>query len=342
MSTTREIARPNVIFILADDMGYGDVSCLNAESLIKTTHIDKLASEGMRFTDAHASSSVCTPSRYGLLTGRYCWRTPLKRGVLWGYSAPLISSNRSTVASLLKREGYDTACFGKWHLGMTFPTHGGDPATGDDTGSNVDWCGAIHDGPSSHGFDSFFGISASLDMPPYVFIEDDRFVGIPDEIKSFLEPNRPGPATKEFKAVDVLPAITSRAVEYISDRAGSRAPFFLYLPLNAPHTPLVPTDEFRGRSGLNDYADFCLQVDATVGAITSALDQGGMTENTLVIFASDNGCSPMADLDFLHEHQHRPSYHFRGHKADIYEGGHRIPFIARYPSVMPAGASCGK
>jgi arylsulfatase A len=329
--------RPNIVYILADDMGYGDVGCLNPASQIQTTNINRLAVEGMTCTDVHACSSVCTPSRYGLLTGRYAWRTSMKEGVLWGYSSPLISTERMTAASLVKKHGYRTGCFGKWHLGMGFPTTDGQPARGDATGSNVDWGARIIDSPIDYGFDAYYGISASLDMPPYIYIENDHFVGTPTEIKAFLEPNRPGPAHKDFEAVDVLPTITKKAVEFIEDC--NNQPFFLYLPLNAPHTPLVPSPAFQGKSGLNSYGDFCLEVDWTVGQIMEALEQSGVAENTLFIFTSDNGCSPMADFDALQRNGHYPSYHFRGHKADIYEGGHRIPFVARWPEIIAPGTT---
>ncbi|MDP6053342.1 MAG: arylsulfatase [Candidatus Latescibacteria bacterium] len=337
MSVSNTSQRPNIVYILADDMGYGDVSCLNPDSQIRTANLDTLAAEGMTCTDVHACSSVCTPSRYGLLTGRYAWRTPMKQGVLWGYSTPLIAHERLTAASLVKRHGYRTACYGKWHLGMDFPTTDGQPAKGDETRSNVDWNGRIADSPLDHGFDHYYGISASLDMPPYVYIEDDRFVGTPTETKAFLEPNRPGLGHKDFEAVDVLPTITRKAVEFIED-CGDQ-PFFLYLPLNAPHTPLVPSPSFQGKSMLNPYADFCLEVDWTVGQVMRALEQTGVAERTLFIFTSDNGCSPMADFDVLQTRGHYPSYHFRGHKADIYEGGHRIPFVVRWPEVIAPGAT---
>jgi arylsulfatase A-like enzyme len=333
--------RPNLIYIFADDMGYGDVSCLNPESQIKTTHIDRLGDEGMRFRDAHASSAVCTPSRYSVLTGRYNWRSTLKKGVYWGYSQPLIEQGRMTVASLLKLHGYATACFGKWHLGMDMPTTDGEPAWGDETGAtNIDWGGTISNGPTAFGFDQYYGISASLDMPPYVFIEDDHFDGVGSEVKAFLEPNRPGPADPGFEAVDVLPVITRKSVEFVEEQAAAGTPFFAYVPLNAPHTPLSTAPEFSGSSGLNAYADFCLQVDATVGAITAAVERGGVAEDTIIVFTSDNGCSPMADFEFLHARGHRPSHHFRGHKADIYEGGHRIPLVLRWPAGVSPGAVC--
>jgi len=334
LSSAREAAasqdqKPNIVYILADDMGYGDVSALNPESKIATPNIDRLAHEGMIFTDAHAGSAVCTPTRYGILTGRYCWRSRLKRGVLFGFSPHLVETGRMTVASLLKASGYDTACIGKWHLGMDMPTTDGMEAAA----GNVDWQGVIRNGPTSNGFDYFFGISASLDMPPYIYIENDRFVGVCTTHKAW---HRRGPAHEDFEAVDVLPEISRKAVAYINVRS-SDVPFFLYLPLTSPHSPIVPTKEFQGESGLNAYGDFCVQTDAVVGEVLDALDASGLARNTLVIFTSDNGASPSARFKQLEAKGHDPSYVYRGHKADIFEGGHRIPYLLRWPGVVEAG-----
>jgi len=336
---------PNIVFILADDQGFGDVSALNPESKIPTPHIDRLADEGMTFSDAHSSSAVCTPTRYSVLTGRYHWRTRLQKGVLGGFSRPLIDSDRLTVAGLLREQGYYTACIGKWHLGMDWQLKGGGIADdegkfgrgGYDKAWDVDYTAPIQNGPVDVGFDHFFGISASLDMPPYVYIED-RLPTEPATVEKAF--HRPGPAAKGFEAVDVLPRITERTVEIIDERAASAkegSPFFLYFPLNAPHTPIVPTEEWQGESGVNDYADFTMQVDATVGAVLDALDRHDLAEDTLVIFTTDNGCSPAADIGELRDAGHEPSHIYRGHKADIYEGGHRVPFLARWPAKIEAG-----
>ncbi|MFG0260821.1 MAG: arylsulfatase [Novipirellula sp. JB048] len=333
---------PNLIFILADDQGVGDVSALNPEGKIATPHIDRIAREGMIFTDAHSSSSVCTPTRYSVLTGRYHWRTHLQRGVLGGFSPPLISPGRLTVASLLKRHGYATACIGKWHLGWDWPLKDGGTANdhGDFSGGfkggwDVDYSGPIQNGPCDLGFDFFFGISASLDMPPYVYLRDRTPIEPATVEKGF--PRR-GPAAAGFEAVDMLPRITGEAVRWIHDQAKSDRPFFLYFPLNAPHTPIVPRPQWKGKSGINAYGDFTMQVDATVGAILQAVDDTQIAENTLVIFTTDNGCSPAANLGELKAAGHEPSYIFRGHKADIYEGGHRVPFLARWPKRVEAGS----
>jgi len=333
--------RPNIVYILADDMGYGDVRCLNKDGKIATPNMDRLAAGGMIFTDAHSGSSVCSPTRYGILTGRYSWRTSLASGVLYGYSRHLIDPGRMTVASLLKAGGYHTAGLGKWHLGMDLPTTDGKDAAGD--GSNVDFTAAIANGPPAAGFDYYYGISASLDMPPYVYVHNDRFVAVPTTTRTYI---RKGLATKDFEAIDVLPTLTAKAVQYIDERAkaaaaGDDKPFFLYMPLSAPHTPIAPTKDFQGKSGLNDYGDFVMQVDHTVGQVMDALNRRGLADNTLVIVTSDNGCSPAANFKQLAEKGHNPSCVFRGHKADIFEGGHRIPFIARWPGHVKPGSACG-
>jgi arylsulfatase A-like enzyme len=335
--------RPNIIYILADDLGYGDVRCLNPDSKIATPNLDRLAAQGMSFTDAHSGSAVCTPTRYGILTGRYAWRTRLQSGVLNGYSRPLIAPDRLTVATLLKQHNYRAACVGKWHLGLDWESP--DPAALADTSDpraknpGVDYTRPIKNGPTTRGFDEFFGIGASLDMPPYIFIQGDRTVGVPTTEKTYI---RKGPAHQDFEAVDVLPTLTRKAIEVIDAQgvAKSNPPLFLYLPLTAPHTPIVPDATFDGRSGIGPYGDFVMQVDDAVGRVLAALDRNGLAGNTLVFVTSDNGCSPSADFKALAEHGHDPSYHFRGAKADIYEGGHRIPFFARWAGKIRAGASC--
>jgi len=327
--------RPNIVYILADDMGYGDLSCLNEDSRIRTVNLDELASRGMTFQDAHASSAVCTPSRYSILTGRYNWRSWLKEGVTFGFSKPVIEHGRMTVASLLKEQGYTTGCVGKWHLGWTWPKKG-------DHEEDVDYEQPIEDGPTTRGFDYFFGIAASLDIPPYVYVENDTPTAIPDRIvpagegKAFW---REGPIAPDFEHDGVLPHLTQKALEFINRNAGRPKPFFLYFPLSAPHTPMLPSPEFQGKSGTNEYGDFCLHVDDVVGQIMSAIDRLEMADNTILIFAADNGCTPRVDFDELESLGHKPSYVFRGHKADIYEGGHRIPLIVRWPERIAPGST---
>lgn len=336
-----EPLRPNILFILADDMGYGDVEALNPESRIPTPNLNKLAGRGLVFSDAHTSSSVCTPTRYGLLTGRYNWRSRLKNGVAWGASRRLIEPDRLTLAAMLQSSGYHTSAIGKWHLGMDWPLIGGGIADDDMQWNGksritwaIDYAKPVTNGPISLGFDHFFGISASLDMPPYVWIHNDRPQVTTLRQKAF---HRNGPADEDFEAVDVLPRITYEVVRKINawstpPREGH--PFFIYVPLAAPHTPISPTSDWSGRSGLNSYGDFVMQVDAAVGEMVQALDSRGLTDNTLVIFSSDNGCSPAANLEEMEIKGHFANAPWRGHKADIFEGGHRVPFIAQWPAVI--------
>jgi len=334
------LTKPNIVFILADDLGYGDVHCLNPEhGKIATPNLDKLAAQGMTFTDAHSTSAVCTPSRYSILTGRYNWRSPLQSGVLSGMSKPLIPAERLTVARLLQQSGYTTAGIGKWHLGMTMP----EPLTQ----------GLIRDNPTERGFNYFFGISASLDMPPYAFIENDHFTEAPTATKELYRGRR-GPAVPGFEAVDVLPTLAKKSVGWILQQG--KGPFFLYLALNAPHTPLNPTPRWRGKSGLGSYADYVMETDWAVGEVLQALEQVGVASNTLVIFTSDNGCAPYigtspdvdpmahknGDVEQLEAQGHFPSANRRGHKSDAWDGGHRIPFLVRWPARVKAGTQCGQ
>ena len=346
-------ARPNLVFLLCDDLGYGDVKCNNPAGKIATPNIDRLAAGGLRFTDAHGTSSVCTPTRYSLLTGRYNWRSRLQSGVLGGLSPRLIEPGRLTVAALLQQHGYHTAAIGKWHLGLDWAKVSGKPAPErDDVETSnqvwsVDFTKPIAGGPNRVGFDYFFGIAASLDMVPYTFIENDRVTVVPTVDRSFLmtfgkpgSRTRRGPGTPEFEAEQVLPTLTRQAVEYLAQRAArakAGQPFFLYVPFNSPHTPIAPTPEWRGRSGISPYADFVMETDWAVGEVLAALDKNGLAENTLVIFTSDNGCSPAADIPELQAAGHEPSGPLRGFKADIWDGGHRVPFLVRWPGQVKPG-----
>ncbi|MDT8390717.1 MAG: arylsulfatase [Lentisphaeria bacterium] len=337
--------QPNLVYIFADDMGYGDVSCLNENAAFKTKNLDRLAEGGMRCTDAHSSSAVCTPSRYSVLTGRYNWRSTLKQGVTGGYSQPILEKGRLTVASMLRGRGYRTACVGKWHLGLEWRLKDGGVASTYQDEEQVDFSAPITDGPINHGFDYYFGISASLDMPPYVYIENDRPTTTSFKYFDFVGGKkymRKGFIGDDFDPREVLPKLTGKVECLIDDYAQGDTPFFIYFPMPAPHTPILPTEEFQGKSGTNEYGDFCLQVDDTVGRVMAALDKNGLTDNTIVIFTADNGCSPMADFEELAACGHNPSYVFRGHKADIFEGGHRIPFIIRWPREIKAGSQNGQ
>jgi arylsulfatase A len=351
--------RPNIIFILADDWGLGDVKTYGGDRCkIETPNMDQLADDGMKFMDAHSSSSVCTPTRYGVLTGRYNWRSRMKQGVLNGASPALIKDGRETVPSFLKANGYQTAMIGKWHLGMDLPTTDGKAAfikakTSEElaTKCNIDWKGTIKSGPNSIGFDYYWGISASLDMPPYIWIENDHFVGECTTIKAF---HRPGPAHADFEDYDVLPTLTKKASEFVAAQARTKEPFFLYMPLNSPHTPISPSKAFQGKSKMGTYGDFVMETDWAIGQVIKAVEIAGVADNTLIIVTADNGCSPqalrsgskknvqfrMGDNEPSDPVAHYPSDIYRGHKADIYEGGHRVPYIARWDGKVKAGSLC--
>ena len=342
--------RPNVVLILADDLGYGDVGAFNPAGRIPTPHLDRLAREGLRLTDAHAAAALCTPTRYGLLTGRYPWRTRLPSGVLWGNGDALIEPNRTTVASLLRDAGYHTAGIGKWHLGLRWAALPG--ATPDRATNNekapldwIDYGGRIADGPTHHGFVDYFGLTASLDMRDYVYIDGDRvpepptttIAGVPSAVPAF---HRPGRAGASFRPERVLGDLTSRAVQYVRDRGASQAPFFLYLALSSPHTPVLPSAAFAGRTGLGPYADFVAETDAAIGEVLQALEQSGAAKNTLVIFTSDNGPAPVAGMiESLRAQGHDSAGGWRGAKQDLYEGGHRVPTIVKWPGVVAPGTT---
>lgn len=338
-------SKPNIVFILADDLGYGDISCFNENSKIQTPYIDKLASEGVMFTDAHTSSSVCTPTRYGILTGRYNWRSTLKQGVLSGFSKALIPQERTTVAEFLQDNGYKTAYVGKWHLGWDWSIVQEDSKTRDNLSAkpNVDYSKPVLNGPKTHGFDYSFGFCGSLDMAPYVWVENDRPTMVPTKTtvdKGKQSWWREGLTSDDFDHEQVLPDITKKTVNFINENAKGDKPFFIYMPLPAPHTPILPTKEFQGKSGLeNPYGDFVIMVDWVVGEVKKALVEQGVADNTILIFTSDNGCSPQADFEQLETKGHESSYKFRGHKADIFEGGHRVPYVVSWPEKVKPGKS---
>ena len=323
--------QPNIVVILADDLGYGDLGIYNTDSKIPTPNMDEIAKQGIRFTDAHTPSAVCTPTRYGLLTGRYAWRSRLKRGVLFGKSPALIEKDRMTIQSMLKSKGYTTAGIGKWHLGL-----GNSEVT--------DYSKPLTPGPISSGFDYYFGIPASLDMPPYLYLENEKVIQAASEQvtrghyardggKGFW---REGEIAQDFKHIEVLPTLAAKVETYIAERAKQpEQPFFLYMPLPSPHTPWVPQTQFRGKSSAGVYGDFVHQTDDVIGRVTRALQTYGLAKNTLVIVTSDNG-SHWKPED-IEKYQHLANGHWRGMKADIYEGGHRVPFIAKWPNNIPAG-----
>lgn len=352
--------RPNILIIYADDLGYGDVQCYNPErGRIPTPHIDRLAAEGMRFTDAHSSSGVCSPSRYTLLTGRYHWRTRLQSGIVGLWGAPVITPDRTTIGSLARQNGYRTACIGKWHLGWNWnipkshealfrrPKNKNAAATDEHRAAWREvFSKPIGGGPIAVGFDEYFGTDVP-NWPPFTFIENDRTKGIPSEYlpEHLLVKNQAsvqGPALKDWTLEPILPALGDRASEFIHRAAKTPSPFLIYMPLTSPHTPLSVNKEWRGQSRLNLYADFVMETDAIVGQVLTALEKSGAADNTLVIFTSDNGCAHYIDVAGLEAKGHFPSGPLRGYKSDVWEGGHRVPFIVRWPGKVKAGAVSGQ
>ncbi len=349
--TAQKSNTPNIVYILADDLGYGDVSAYNTEGGIATPNIDRLAAEGMRFTDAHSPSSVCTPTRYALLTGRYPWRSRLPKGVLRGYSRTLIENDRPTVASLLKNAGYQTAVVGKWHLGVDWVVNKGHENLLNTEGygikdemnpDDIDFSQNPTQGPKTVGFDYSYILPASLDMPPYCYLENQKLTELPTAYTdgNKLESGYTGPfwragkMSPSFNFYEVLPTFANKAEGFLKKQSKSK-PFFLYLPLAAPHTPWVPKKEYSGKSKAGEYGDFVQQVDAAVGQILHTLDSMGLSDNTIVMFASDNG--PYWREDFVKKFNHKAAGDFRGMKGDAFEGGHRIPFIVRWKGNVKAG-----
>ena len=349
--------KPNIIIILADDMGYGDAHCYNSESKIPTPHLDQLAADGMRFTDAHTPSAVCTPTRYGLLTGRYCWRSRLKSGVLGGWSAPLIEDGRATIASHLQEQGYTTGIVGKWHLGLGWVTRGDVEVPkfwSNLKTEQVDFTAPLTDGPHTRGFDYSYIVPASLDMAPYVYIENGKVTQQPtaqQNAMKFPDFVRSGPRAPDLHIDQVLDDLTKRAVGFIERQAKQDNPFLLYFPLTAPHKPCTPHQRFRGKTAFGPYGDFVHQVDWTIGQVTGAIAKAGVRDNTLIVYTSDNGSfmyqfGPNAKdhTDEVTRHGYRAESHrangpLRGTKADVWEAGHRVPFIARWPTRIQAGTT---
>lgn len=348
-----KIRKPNIIYILADDMGYGDLHSLNPESRIQTPNMDKIVQQGVHFTDAHSNSAVCTPTRYGILTGRYSFRTRLKNGVLWGYSPSLIEPGRQTVATFLKSNGYQTACIGKWHLGLDWAKKDSTMEIRDiqwndmispQSTDNVDYKKYVKGGPSDHGFDYSLIIPASLDINPYCYIRNGKTV---EDLTAYTEGKkevtdgrgvfwRPGKMSPGFNFYKVLPNFVDSACQYISSHNSNQdKPFFLYLALPSPHTPWLPAPEYEGRSKAGRYGDYVTMVDDMIGKVLKMVENSNMEENTLIIVTSDNG-SDWRPKD-IEETGHHANYIYKGRKADIYEAGHRIPFIATWKGVIPSG-----
>ena len=344
---SRPANRPNVVIILADDLGYGDVGCYNPESKIPTPNLDRLAQEGLRFVDAHTPCGVCSPTRYGLLTGRYPWRTELKTQVLWPYDKPLIDKDRLTMPKMLKSLGYSTGAFGKWHLGWSWSTTDGskvndlvkigDPQREirDEFAKKIIYTKPAAEGPITRGFDYYFGVDLP-NFPPYTFIENDRLLAQPTEQKPDKMFGWPGAMAPGWRLEGVLPEITRRAVGWLKERAKTRDPYFMYFPLTAPHTPIAPDTPYEGKSKAGKYGDFVYQVDWCVGQVMDAIKASGSANDTIVIFTSDNGPENLT-YALQPEFGHASQGPLRGAKRMLWEGGHRVPFIAWGPGRVPAG-----
>lgn len=339
---------PNLVILYADDMGYGDLGIQNPDSKIPTPNLDQLAREGMRFVDAHSSSGICTPSRYALLTGRYHWRK--FHDIVNSWEGSVFSNESLLLPTMLQQRGYATACIGKWHLGWNWNAIRNPDAKPEKKGNvdvwgpdAFDWAQEIPDGPCDHGFDTYFGDDVP-NFPPYTWIENRKVLNPPTIL---YEPNprpregsaegRPGPMVEGWRQDAVMPELTRRAVRWIQERQGKEQPFFLYFPFTSPHAPIVPDATFQGQSQAGDFGDYVAQSDASAGQVLKTLDACGFRENTLVIFTSDNGPETYA-FERVRKFDHRSMGPWRGLKRDIWEGGHRIPMIVRWPGKIPAGA----
>jgi arylsulfatase A-like enzyme len=343
----RTSTKPNIVVILDDDFGVGDIQAHYPGNKIPTPHLDRLVREGRSFTDAHSSSAVCSPTRYGLLTGRYNWRTRLQEWVIAAYEPPLISNTRPTLPGFLRQHGYHTACIGKWHLGWQWP--GPQPSRMTEKRNAqafLDWDfeKPIEGGPTDRGFDYYFGVDLP-NLPPFTYIENDRVLVRPtakfqpDAGEGVVLPNRfaGAAAAPNWRMQDVLPEVTRRAVRYIHERAEQDSPLFLYFALTSPHEPIVPSERFLGKSGVAPIADFVMETDWSVGQVVQAIEDAGIAEDTIVIFTADNGHSHYTGWEQLVRAGHQPSGPYRGHKGDIWEGGHRIPLVVRWPGHAEPG-----
>ncbi len=356
MSAVAQERPPNIVIVFADDMGYGDPRVYNPLSKAPTPHIDALAAKGMRFTDAHSASSVCTPSRYGLLTGRYPWRSRLPVGIVNSWGGPVIDPDRRTLGKALQEKGYRTACIGKWHLGWDWPLlEGGylsdeleEVNVGPDYesyGQRVDFRRPVREGPITRGFDYYFGDDVP-NFPPYAFIENDKVLGDPTDRMPLHKGLRVGPMIPAWDIWAAQPTITARAVEWLEDQVDAdEAPFFLYMPLLGPHTPIVPNAASRGKSQAGPYGDWVYQMDAILGAVIEVLERAGAISNTVVLFSSDNGSPARSGIGtssaigtVTELYSHVPNAPWRGLKADAWEAGHRVPFVVRWDGHVPASA----
>jgi arylsulfatase A-like enzyme len=343
--------KPNIIVVLADDLGYGDVRCNDPEhAKVPTPNIDRLAEQGMRFTDAHTSASLCSPSRYSLLTGRFSWRTPMRTHVVRVYGTPLIAPDRLTLPKLLQQQGYHTGCFGKWHLGWDWALRQKDDSvvralSGDflqERKGEPIFDQPIGQGPTTRGFNYYFGVDVP-NFPPYTFIENDRMVTAPTARKTVNDRvhwGPPGPMAPDWQFDRILPTIVEKTEDYIAQRARDKKPFFIYMPLTTPHEPIAPSEAFRGKSGISDVADLIMETDDALGRVMTALQKHELADNTLLVFTSDNGHCSYTGLTPFQEVGHRVGGPYRGYKCNISEGGHRVPFVVRWPDVVKPGTRC--
>ena len=350
ISLSEENQLPNILFILADDLGYGDVRCYNSESKVPTPHIDQLAEEGILFTDAHSPSTVCTPTRYSILTGRMAFRTGM-RGVFTGAGGPcMIEKDRMTIGGMLQNKGYTTSLYGKWHVGMTFFDKDGKPINknGLEAVQRIDYSRAIPDAPIHRGFDYFFG---SVCCPTtdwlYAFIDGDRIPVPPTKIidrsplpkHPYSKDNRPGMIAPGYSMEEIDLQFMEKSLSFLEEHSKKRkgSPFFLFHSAQAVHLPSFPADQFKGKTKAGPHGDFIFELDYIVGKLMAALDKHGFTDNTLVIFSSDNGPEVPTVLSMRQDYKHDGARPWRGVKRDNWEGGHRVPFIARWPGKIKPG-----
>ncbi len=342
---------PNIVIIYADDMGYGDLNCQNTESKIPTPNLDQLASQGMRFTDAHSSSGICSPSRFALLTGTYHWRR--QHDIVGAFGKPFFHKTDITLPQVLKTKGYTTACFGKWHLGWDWQFINEPSGEVWQWGAmrkfylpeDIDWSKAIAGGPMDRGFDYYFG-DGTINFPPYAWVENDRLTEVPTEVMDIDNIGfdtkegewefRPGPKVKGWNPYKVLPTLTKKTMEWINNQDETQ-PFFLYFALPSPHAPIIPNDEFDGKSQAGAYGDFMVQTDWVVGQVLNILREKGLDDNTIIIFTADNGPEAYA-WERAGKFEHFSMGDFRGLKRDVWEGGHHVPFIVKWPGEVESGS----
>ena len=349
---------PNIVLIYTDDLGYGDVTCYNADAKVPTPNIDRLASRGMRFTDAHSPSTVCTPSRYGVMTGRMPFRLDY-RGVFTGVEGPcLITPDRLTLPEMLRQKGYATAMSGKWHIGMTFLDHDGEPVyqtskkRGVELVRHADLSRQIVGGPLEHGFDQFFGTACCPTTDwLYAWIDGDRIPVQPTGVRDratlpdhpYSRDCRPGLIAPDFDLEEVDLVFLEKSTEFLRQHVAEHPeqPFFLFHSTQAVHLPSFPSERFQGKTAAGPHGDFPFEVDAIVGELLGTLEGLGVADNTLVILSSDNGPEVLTAVTMRADYGHDGARPWRGLKRDQWEGGHRVPFIARWPGRIPAGTQSG-